>query len=67
MPSVIMPAEPIAAPVLLPPKGITKHFGISPATIYRWLDAKRIESVHIGRSRYIIVASVYAEIERLKK
>jgi excisionase family DNA binding protein len=53
-------------PVLLPVKGVCKHFGLSPATVYRWLAAGLIESVHVGRSRYVIVASVYAYIESLR-
>ncbi len=52
-------------PVLLPVLGIQKHFGLSRSTLYRWLDAGKIESVHIGRSRYIVVSSVYAAIANL--
>jgi excisionase family DNA binding protein len=53
--------EPV--PVLLPVKGICKHFGLSPATVNRWLAAGLIESVKLGRSRLIYVASVYAYLD----
>jgi hypothetical protein len=70
MSEYIEPAKPAAVPVLLPVKGICKHFGLSPATINRWLGAKPkplIESVKLGRSRLIYVASVHAYLETKRR
>lgn len=53
-------------PLLMRPRDIAKHFGISLATIYRWLKAGLLENVKVGKSNYIMVASVHAHIDRLR-
>jgi transposase len=51
-------------------KGICKYFGLSSTTVYRLKDAGASDSISdsilVGRSRPILVETVYAWIERLR-
>jgi len=67
MSATVAISEPAAVPVLMSVRGICKHFGLAKSTVYRWLKGKKIEGVHIGRSHYILVASVHAAIDRLRQ
>jgi hypothetical protein len=53
------PIQPV--PVL---KGISKHSGLTRAPVDRWWKANLIESVELGRSRLVFVASVDAYLDR---